>query len=83
MILLYGPGQGRRERRRSGDESPRGGMMAGRAPRLIRDNRLLAPQQQSQPVGAKRPNQAWGTDATVGLTQANGHVAVSAITRCG
>jgi putative transposase len=56
--------------------------------RLMRDNDLLAPQRQPQPVEpkrhdgtilAERPNQMWGIDATVGFTVAEGRVAIFAM----
>jgi len=56
--------------------------------RLMRENDLLAPQRQPQPVEpkrhdgtipAERPNQMWGIDATVGFTVAEGRVAIFAM----
>jgi hypothetical protein len=56
--------------------------------RLMRENGLLAPQRQPQPVEpkrhdgtilAERPNQMWGIDATVGFTVAEGRVAIFAM----
>jgi hypothetical protein len=56
--------------------------------RLMRENDLLAPQRQPQPVEpkrhdgtilAERPNPMWGTDATVGFTVAEGRVAIFAM----
>ena len=56
--------------------------------RLMRENDLLAPQRQPQPVEpkrhdgtilAERPNQIWGIDATVGFTQADGRVTIFAM----
>jgi len=56
--------------------------------RLMRENDLLAPQRQPQPVEpkrhdgtilAERPNPMWGIDATVGFTVAEGRVAIFAM----
>ena len=56
--------------------------------RMMRDNGLLAPQRQPQPVEpkrhdgtilAERPNQMRGIDATVGFTVAEGRVAIFAM----
>jgi transposase InsO family protein len=56
--------------------------------RLMRENDLLAPQRQPQPVEpkrhdgtvlAERPNPMWGIDATVGFTLAEGRVAIFAM----
>jgi len=56
--------------------------------RLMRENNLLAPQRQPQPVEpkrldstilAERPNQMRGIDATVGFTVAEGRVAIFAM----
>jgi len=58
--------------------------------RLMRDNDLLAPQRQPQPVEpkrhdgtvlAERPNPMWGIDATAGFTVADGRVTIFAV--CG
>jgi transposase InsO family protein len=55
---------------------------------LMRQNHLLAPQRQPQPVGlkrhegtilAERPNQMWGIDATVGFPLADGRVTIFAM----
>jgi len=56
--------------------------------RLMRENDLLAPQRQPQPVEpkrhdgtilAERPNPMWGIDATVGFTVSEGRVAIFAM----
>jgi transposase InsO family protein len=56
--------------------------------RLMRENSLLAPQRQPQPVEPKRhegtiladrPNQIWGIDATAGFTVRDGQVAIFAM----
>jgi len=56
--------------------------------RLMRENDLLAPQRQPQPVEpkrhdgtllAERPNQMWGIDATVGFTVDEGRVTTFAM----
>ena len=56
--------------------------------RLMRENDLLAPQRQPQPVEpkrhegtilAERPNPMWGIDATVGITLAEGRVTIFAM----
>ena len=57
-------------------------------PRLMRDNHLLAPQRQPQPVEpkrhdgtilAERPNPMWGIDATGGFTLDEGWVTILAM----
>jgi len=56
--------------------------------RLMREDGLLAPQRQRQPVEpkrhdgtilAERPNPMWGIDATVGFTMADGRVTIFAM----
>lgn len=64
----------------------------GRVLRLMREQQLLAPQRQIQPVEPKahegtivteRPNQMWGTDATATVTLREGQVTIfAAIDHC-